>query len=90
MNILQTRTFKNSVKRLHNNQKKVLDNAIKEIINNPLIGEQKKGDLANLRVYKFHMVGQLTLLAYSFNDNTVTLTLISFGSHENFYRDLKH
>ncbi|WP_081368429.1 type II toxin-antitoxin system RelE/ParE family toxin [Alteromonas mediterranea] len=52
-------------------------------------GEQKKGDLAFLRVYKFKMVKQLTLLGYSYEDGTVILELIALGSHENFYRDVK-
>lgn len=55
----------------------------------PTIGEQKKGDLAFLRVYKFKMVNQLTLLGYSYVDDTVVLELIALGPHENFYRDVK-
>ncbi len=55
----------------------------------PLLGEQKKGDLSYLRVYKFKMVNQLTLLGYSFDDGELVLQLITLGSHENFYRDLK-
>lgn len=31
----------------------------------------------------------MTLLAYTYNDGTITLTLFAFGAHENFYRDLK-
>lgn len=31
----------------------------------------------------------MTLLAYTYNDGTITLTLFAFGPHENFYRDLK-
>ena len=56
---------------------------------NPLSGEQKKGDLLFLRVCKFKMVKQLTLLGYSYEDDSVTLELIALGSHENFYRDVK-
>ena len=60
-----------------------------QLMADPLLGEQKKGDLAFLRVYKFNMVKQLTLLGYSYEDGTVTLELMALGSHENFYRDLK-
>jgi len=88
-NILQTPTFEKAVKKLHTNQKKDLDAAIRILIDEPMIGEQKKGDLAFLRVYKFKMVKQLTLLGYSYEDGTVTLELIALGSHENFYRDVK-
>lgn len=87
--VLQTPTFKKAVKKLHKNQKADLDEAIKELMIDPLLGEQKKGDLAFLRVYKFNMVKQLTLLGYSYEDGTVTLELMALGSHENFYRDIK-
>ena len=87
--VLQTPTFKKAVKKLHKNQKADLDEAIKELMIDPLLGEQKKGDLAFLRVYKFNMVNQLTLLGYSYEDGTVTLELMALGSHENFYRDIK-
>ena len=87
--VLQTPTFKKAVTKLHKNQKEDLDEAIKQLMADPLLGEQKKGDLAFLRVYKFNMVKQLTLLGYSYEDGTVTLELMALGSHENFYRDLK-
>jgi len=35
------------------------------------------------------MVNQLALLAYEYDEVKDTLTLLAFGSHENFYRDLK-
>ena len=87
--VLQTPTFKKAVKKLHKNQKADLDEAIKELMIDPLLGEQKKGDLSFLRVYKFSMVNQLTLLGYSYEDGTVILELMALGSHENFYRDIK-
>ena len=90
MQVLQTPTFKKAVKKLHSNQKADLDAAVKELIRNPLLGEQKKGDLAFLRVYKFKMVKQPTLLGYSYEDDRVVLELITLGSHENFYRDIKN
>ena len=71
--VLQTPSFKKAVKKLHKNQKADLDEAIKEVMIDPLLGEQKKGDVAFLRVYKFSMVKQLTLLGYSYEDGTVTL-----------------
>jgi len=55
----------------------------------PALGEQKKGDLSFLRVYKFKMNKQLTLLGYSFDDGALILELLALGSHENFYRDIK-
>ncbi len=87
--VLQTPGFKKTVKKLKPNQKKDLDAAVKELIETPGLGEQKKGDLSFLRVHKFNMNKQLTLLGYSFNDGTLTLELLALGSHENFYRDIK-
>jgi len=89
MEVLQTTSFRRNVKKLHANQKKNLDAAIKKIIDAPEIGEAKLGDLAGIRVYKFKMVKQLTLLAYSFEKERIVLTLLAIGSNENFYRDLK-
>ena len=87
--VLQTPTFKKAVKKIKPAQKKELDTAVKEVMAKPTLGEQKKGNLAFLRVYKFKMNKQLTLLGYSFDDGTLTLELMAFGSHENFYRDIK-
>ena len=87
--VVQTATFKKAVKKLKANQKKELDKAVKELMAKPVLGEQKKGGLAFLRVYKFKMNKQLALLGYSFNDGTLTLELMALGSHENFYRDIK-
>jgi len=89
MQIDQFPVFKKTVKKLHTNAKQDLDEAIKELIKNPLLGEEKKGDLSGVRVYKFSMVNQLTLLAYKFDEVSEELTLLALGSHENFYRDLK-
>jgi len=87
--VLQTPSFRKTVKKLHKNQKKDLDNAVRVLMEEPTIGEKKKGDLSFLRVYKFKMVKQLTLLGYSYEEGTVTLELIALGPHENFYRDVK-
>jgi mRNA-degrading endonuclease YafQ of YafQ-DinJ toxin-antitoxin module len=89
MNILQTPTFGKQVKKLHKNQKMDLDLAIGCIIEDPQIGDVKKGDLSNVNVYKFKMNNQLTLLAYTVDEGQAQLILLALGSHENFYRDLK-
>ncbi|MEA3303660.1 MAG: type II toxin-antitoxin system RelE/ParE family toxin [Pseudomonadota bacterium] len=86
---MQTPSFKKAVKKLHKNQKKELDKAVKTLMDAPLLGEQKKGDLSFLRVYKSKMVKQMTLLGYSYENDSVILELIAIGSHENFYRDVK-
>ncbi|MBT8124699.1 MAG: type II toxin-antitoxin system RelE/ParE family toxin [Gammaproteobacteria bacterium] len=87
--VLQTPTFRKAAKKLKPVQKKQLDEAILILMEDPLLGELKKGDLAFLRVYKFKMNKQLMLLGYSFNRGSLTLELLALGSHENFYRDVK-
>ena len=90
MEVLQTNRFKKAYKKLHPNQVAEVNKAIKAIINDPEIGEQKKGSLSWLRVYKFKVLGQLTLLGYSVETTgRIVLTLVDIGSHENFYRDLQ-
>ena len=89
MQIIQFSAFKRVVKKLHPNAKHDLDKAVKELTQNPLTGDLKKGDLNGVRVYKFKMVQQLTLLAYMYDESAEKLTLLALGSHENFYRDLK-
>jgi mRNA-degrading endonuclease RelE of RelBE toxin-antitoxin system len=88
--ILHYPSFLRAIKRLRKNEKKDLDNAVRAVASDTSIGELKKGDLNGIRVYKFHMVNQLALLAYEYDDVNDELTLLAFGSHENFYRDLKN
>jgi hypothetical protein len=84
----QSTLFRRAYKRLHPNEKADVDDAIAEIIKDPTVGEPKKGDLAAVFVYKFRCNGQLTLLAYEYD--AVSRLLLLLGSHENFYRTLKH
>lgn len=89
MTVLTSAVFDKALKKLHSNEKSELDAAVKYLISNPEAGEMKRGDLAGVRVYKFKMINQLTLLAYLWETDILTLTLLALGSHENFYRDLK-
>lgn len=86
--VLQMPPFKRRYKKLHLNQKRAVDAAIRAIIQDPMLGERKRGDLAGVSVYKFDCLGQQMLLAYEW-DPTRRL-LLALGVHENFYRDLKH
>jgi len=84
----QTPTFRRAYKKLRDNERKDVNNAIRYIIENPDIGELKTGDLAGVKVYKFRIYDQQILLAYQFEEKTVIL-LMAIGVHENFYRNLK-
>ena len=61
-----------------------------DIIENPQIGEQKKGDLSYLHVHKFDLSGRQTLLGYHFKEQELQLFMMQLGSHENFYQDVKN
>ncbi|AMA08720.1 type II toxin-antitoxin system RelE/ParE family toxin [Picosynechococcus sp. PCC 73109] len=85
--VYQTPSFTKKKKKLRKTEIADLDNAVKAIIENPEIGVQKKGDLADVWVYKFKMAKQENLLAYKWDAEK--RILIALGVHENFYRDLK-
>lgn len=85
--IIQSPIFAKQKKKLHKQQIRDLDQAVKSIVNNPKVGETKVGDLHGVQVYKYKSQNQQILLAYEVVDST--LYLYTFGSHENFYRDLK-
>lgn len=87
MKIYQSRTFENKVKKLSKTEKDVLDSEIRKIAANPLIGEEKKGDLRGVHVYKFKIKSIQYLLSYRMMKTD--LELIMIGPHENYYRDLK-
>lgn len=88
--VVQTRRFGRQYKKLHDNIVAEVDDAIAKVAENPLLGEQKKGDLATLKVYKFRAQNQLYLLGYTLDDEVRLVYLEAVGPHENFYRDLKH
>lgn len=87
MTVVQSLYFRRAYKRLHPNQVKPVNDAIRHILSDLTCGEEKKGDLAGVRVYKFRVLDRHFLLAYEYNrENMFLLTL---GTHENFYRDIK-
>jgi len=88
MRLLLTATFVKAIKKLHPQQKNDLDQALRIISLNPATGEAKIGDLLGVRVFKFRLSQQHCLLAYRILDED-SLKLLTFGPHENFYRDLK-
>lgn len=85
--IKQMPAFKRNYKKLHKEHKAKVNEAILAIVNNPVIGEEKKVDLAGVFVYKFKMYNQEFLLAYEWDP--LNRLLLALGVHENFYRDLK-
>ena len=65
---------------------------MKKITADPSLGEEKRGDLSGVFVYKFKLNNQETLLAYAQSPNKLTpdeVVLLGVGPHENFYAQLK-
>ena len=87
MKIIQTGVFSRTVRKLHKKEKTALDKAVRAIVEAPNIGDSKIGDLTGVTVYKYKDSDKQYLLAYRYDDES--LTLLALGSHENFYRDLK-
>jgi mRNA-degrading endonuclease RelE of RelBE toxin-antitoxin system len=85
----QTRRFARAYKKLHDKVAADVDAATEVVAADPTVGERKKGDLAQLLVYKFRSQGQLYLLGYSLDDAVRLVYLEAVGPHENVYRDLK-
>ncbi len=81
--------FNRIAKKFPEELKAALDDQIRNICENPGLGEMKKGDLAGVRVHKFGFFGRLYLLAYEVNGANEVILLHAVGGHENFYRDLK-
>jgi mRNA interferase RelE/StbE len=85
----QTRRFARAYKKLHDNVAVDVDSATEIVAADPSVGERKKGDLADLFVYKFRSQNQLYLLGYTVDDEVRLVYLEAIGPHENFYRNLK-
>lgn len=85
--VFQSPLFERKKKRLTKIELAILDAELRRICNAPKMGEDKRGDLTGVFVHKFNVRERLFLLAYEFDENEVVL--LTLGSHENFYRDLK-
>lgn len=85
IDVYQSARFEKAMKKLPESEVKIIEDEIDQIIDNSLIDEQKKGDLAYLRVHKFRLNESIVLLGYSWVANKVELYLLHIGSHENFY-----
>ena len=87
MKIFQSRSFERKVKKFSNAQKSQLDKQVRRILEDPAIGNEKKGDLRGIYVHKFKLKTIQYLLAYRIIGEN--LELIMIGPHQNYYRDLK-
>lgn len=87
MKVSQSRSFEQKVKKFSLAQKLELDEQIKQIMEDPAIGTEKKGDLRGIYIHKFKIKTTQYLPAYRIVDEN--LELIMIGPPQNYYRELK-
>jgi mRNA-degrading endonuclease RelE of RelBE toxin-antitoxin system len=79
--------FRNYLKKQSRPFRLAIKDEVERVIDDPALGELKKGDLANIRVHKFRFKNQEYLIGYCLESEDLLFYMI--GTHENFYRDLK-
>ena len=83
---------RNFLKKLKDkNLKKLFEDAIKNISENPQVGQVKTGDLSGIYAYGFNYNKISYRIAYKVEvneDGTLTIIIMA-GVHENFYKKLK-
>jgi hypothetical protein len=87
MNVLYKSAFRKFVKKQSRSFQLAIEDETGKIIDNPAIGEAKKGDLAGFRVHKFKFQKQEYLIAYKPEGKGIIFYMIE--THENFYRNFK-
>lgn len=87
--VIQAPRFARSKRRFPSHAQLVIDEAVRNIISNPLSGAPKTGALKGVRVLKFKVGQTELLLAYQLKSKQSTIEVLDVGPHENFYRDLE-
>jgi len=81
--------FNKQFKKFSERDQENIRKKIRKIVQNPLVGEPKKGILKGIRVYKWKMLNQLYLLGYEFVKKEKTIYLYAIAIHEGFYKILE-
>ena len=87
--VFETRRFTKALGKLAESQLVIVEDEIENIIEDPELGELKKGDLSHLRVHKFKIDTQQVLLGYAWLEGKIEIYLLHLGPHENFYQQQK-
>lgn len=78
MRIIQSRTFEKRVRQFRKQEKEVLDQKVRKIVENPEIGQEKRGELHGAFVHKFKLHATQYLLPYRMTDaDTLELIMIA-------------
>ena len=87
MRVVASLQFLKKLKKMPKLRRAKVDAQIVRLQKTPDLGEEKKQDLAGVFVHKFKVNRQQLLLSYRIVGDE--LQLITIGTHENYYRDLK-
>jgi len=60
-----------------------------KILQDPRVGDKKRGPLRHVWVEKFRTQNDQYLVAYEIEEKAQIVTFLDIGQHENFYRDLE-
>ena len=81
--------FRKQYRKFSSKDQEEIRKEIRKIVNNPLIGELKKGPLSKVRVHKWKLKHQLYLIAYELENREKTIYLYALATHEGFYKALE-
>ena len=87
MEMIYKPRFRKFVKKQTRPLQLAVEDEIERIVQDPVIGENKAGDLKRIQVHIFKFQRQSFLIAYRVAGPEIIFYTI--GAHENFYRDLK-
>lgn len=68
---------------------RLLNEVQSRILQDPHVGDRKRGALKNVWVEKFPAQNDQYLVAYEIDDKNDAIVFLDIGQHENFYRDLE-
>jgi len=87
MELIALPKFEREYKKFAKRIQEAIKRQIKTILENPEIGEIKKGDLAKIKVHKFKEKNQLFLLAYEVEYERKIIYLYSIGLTKDFTKE---
>ena len=87
--VRQVPRFRKSKRRLPEAVQTAIDDQVRSLLDDPLLGEPKVGALKGVRVVKFKAGSHQYLLAYQFFSKSNVIEVLDVGVHENFYRGLE-
>ncbi len=86
--VRQVPRFCKSKRRLPEAVQTAIDDQVRSLLDDPLLGEPKVGALKGVRVVKFKVGPHQYLLAYQCLSKPNAIEVLDVGVHENFYRGL--